>query len=257
MDTQEKYAVVFGGGGIRGAYEAGVWEAIKELGIPVSLVIGASIGSINAALAVQDADMIALYNSITLQDVVPNDSLNPEKDIFELENLIKTLKGVVKEKGYSTDNLRQTINKYIDFEKIYSSPIDLGIVTCTTPLTPIVKYKKDIPQDELVDHIIASSGFPIFKRQTIDGKKCIDGGFWDNVPVNAAIDKGYKKIISVDLRSVGNRRPTKKNDATIISIRAPKKTLGGLFEVNRDTINANIALGYDDAMMILQMSGVL
>ena len=229
MDTQEKYAVVFGGGGIRGAYEAGVWEAIKELGIPVSLVIGASIGSINAALAVQNADMIALYNSITLQDVVPN----------------------------STDNLRQTINKYIDFEKIYSSPIDLGIVTCTTPLTPIVKYKKDIPQDELVDHIIASSGFPIFKRQTIDGKKCIDGGFWDNVPVNAAIDKGYKKIISVDLRSVGNRRPTKKNDATIISIRAPKKTLGGLFEVNRDTINANIALGYDDAMMILQMSGVL
>lgn len=257
MDTQEKYAVVFGGGGIRGAYEAGVWDAIISLGIPVGLVIGASIGSINATLAVQGADMIKLYNSITLQDVVPNDSLNPEKDIFELENLIKTLKGVVKEKGYSTDNLRKTIYKYIDFDKIYSSEIDLGIVTCTTPLTPIVKYKKDIPQNELVDHILASCGFPIFKRQTIDGKKCIDGGFWDNVPVNAAIDKGYKKIISVDLRSVGNRRPTKKTDATIISIRAPKKTLGGLFEINRETINQNIGLGYADANVILRTAGII
>ena len=252
MDAQEKYAVVFGGGGIRGAYEAGVWNAILAFGIPVGLVIGSSIGSINAALAVQGADMVKLYNTITLTDVVPDDSLNPEKDIFGLENLIKTLKGVVKEKGYSTDNLRRTINQYIDFDKIYSSDIDLGIVTCTTPITPIVKYKYEIPRDELVDHIIASCGFPIFKRQTIDGKKCIDGGFWDNVPVNAAIDKGYKKIIAVDLRSVGNRRPTKKNDGTIISIRVQRNKLGGLFEVNRENINKNIDLGFADASDVLR-----
>ncbi len=252
MNTQEKYAVVFGGGGIRGAYEAGVWNAIKSLAIPVGLVIGSSIGGINATLAVQGANMSELYNSIVLEDVIPNDSLNPQKDIFELENLFKTLKGVVKEKGYSTDNLRRTIDKYIDFDKIYSSEIDLGLVTCTTPVTPIVKYKKDIPPEELVDHILASCGFPIFKRQIIDGKKCVDGGFWDNVPVNAAIDKGYKKIISVDLRSVGTRRPTKKTDATIISIKAQKKSLGGLFEINRETINKNIDVGFADASKILR-----
>ena len=251
MNTQEKYAVVFGGGGIRGAYGAGVWNAIISLNIPVGLVIGSSIGSINATLAVQEADMYTLYNSITLSDVIPNSKLNPQKDIFELENLIKTLKGVVLQKGYPTDSLKQTIYKYIDFDKIYSSKIDLAIVTCTTPLTPIIKFKNEIPQDELVNHIVASCCFPIFKRETIDGKKCMDGGFWDNVPVNVAIDQGYNKIIAIDLSSIGNRRPTKKSNATIISIKAKKNSLGGLFEINRETINKNIEMGFEDASRVL------
>lgn len=254
---QEKYAIVFGGGGSRGAYEVGVWKAIQELEIPVGLNIGASIGTISAVFTAQGADLTKLYHSITLQDVIPDENLNPEKDIFALENVFTALKGVVKNKGYSTDNLRALINRYIDYDDIYSSDIDIGIVTCTTPLTPIVVFKNQIPREQLVDYIIASCCFPIFKRQPINGKKCIDGGFWDNVPVNVAIDKGYRKIISVDLSSVGSRRPTKHvNGLELISIKAPKNSLGGLFEINKDLINKNIASGYYDAKKAFADAGL-
>ena len=50
---QKKVALVLGGGGSRGAYEAGVWQALTELGIEIDIVTGCSVGAINAAMVVQ------------------------------------------------------------------------------------------------------------------------------------------------------------------------------------------------------------
>ncbi len=51
-----KVGLVLSGGGGKGAYEIGVWEAIKELNIDkyIKVVSGTSIGAINAALFAQD-----------------------------------------------------------------------------------------------------------------------------------------------------------------------------------------------------------
>lgn len=38
----EKTALVLGGGGARGAYEVGVWQALCELDVPVDIVTGTS-----------------------------------------------------------------------------------------------------------------------------------------------------------------------------------------------------------------------
>ena len=45
---KKKTALVLGGGGSRGAYEAGVWQALTELGIEIDIVTGTSVGAINA-----------------------------------------------------------------------------------------------------------------------------------------------------------------------------------------------------------------
>lgn len=249
MSEQGKYAVVFGGGGSRGAFEVGVLNAITEFNIPVGMFVGSSIGALNAAFAVQEVHLDEIYHSITLQDIIPEPKLNPTKDIFSFENIFVTFAGLLRNKGYSTDNLRDLINRFIDLDKIYASDIDLGIVTCTNPFNPIVAFKDKIPKDELVSYILASAGFPIFKRQIVNGQKCIDGGFWDNVPINVAIQRGFRKIISVDLSSVGARKPTKKVDGLeIISIKAPRNSLGGLFEISSTSINNNIAYGYVSAV---------
>ena len=46
----KKRAVVLSGGGTKGAYELGVWRALKELSIDYDIVTGTSIGSVNGAL---------------------------------------------------------------------------------------------------------------------------------------------------------------------------------------------------------------
>ena len=48
-----KTAVVLAGGGSRGAYQIGVWKALRELGIEYQLVTGTSVGALNGVLMVQ------------------------------------------------------------------------------------------------------------------------------------------------------------------------------------------------------------
>lgn len=64
-----KRALVFSGGGSRGAYEIGAWKALNELGIRFQAVYGTSIGAINAGLAAQgDVEIAcALWDRIDLK----------------------------------------------------------------------------------------------------------------------------------------------------------------------------------------------
>lgn len=49
----KKTALVLSGGGARGAYQAGVWRALDELGIKIDIITGTSVGAINAAMVAQ------------------------------------------------------------------------------------------------------------------------------------------------------------------------------------------------------------
>ncbi|MBI4192267.1 MAG: patatin-like phospholipase family protein, partial [Betaproteobacteria bacterium] len=42
-------ALVLCGGGSRGALEVGFYRAVRELGLPIDLVVGSSIGALNGA----------------------------------------------------------------------------------------------------------------------------------------------------------------------------------------------------------------
>ena len=49
---EQNWGLVFSGGGAKGAYQIGVWKAMKELHMEnwIDRIAGASIGSLNAAL---------------------------------------------------------------------------------------------------------------------------------------------------------------------------------------------------------------
>ena len=47
-------ALVLSGGGAKGAYEIGVWKALRKLNIKIDIVTGTSIGAINGAFVVQN-----------------------------------------------------------------------------------------------------------------------------------------------------------------------------------------------------------
>lgn len=50
----KEFGLVLAGGGTKGAYEVGVWKALKELNISITAIAGTSIGALNAALILQD-----------------------------------------------------------------------------------------------------------------------------------------------------------------------------------------------------------
>jgi NTE family protein len=251
LNTDKEFGLVLAGGGTKGAYQIGVWKAIKELNIKITAIVGTSIGAINGALFLQD-DMKKtedIYENISINNIMKiNRKINEGKDIFSLLNIKNLAIDYAKQKGLENNPLREMIEKNIDIDKIYNSDIDFGLVTYSTKKrVPLRVFKNEIPKEKMVDYLLASSCFPIFKPQKIGDVEYFDGGLYDNVPINLLIEKGYKNIIVADIAGMGFSRRLEKKDI-YIKVISPSQQLGGTFEFDHNKIKNNIKLGYLDTM---------
>ena len=248
---EKEYALILAGGGTRGSYQVGVWKALQDLKINIKLIAGTSIGSLNGALMLQnDIDsMIKLYQNIEIKDIMTiSEKVDTKRNLYDLKNIRAIAKDYISNKGIDNKPLRDTINKYVNLDKIYSSDIDFGLVTYSTDnKAPLELFKDQIPKDEFVDFLLASSCLPIFKAQKIGNFEFRDGAFYDNIPINMAIQKGFKNIIVADIEGTGfSRRMTDKN--VYLKVISPKENLGGTLNFDHERLNNNIALGYLDTM---------
>lgn len=246
----DEYGLVLPGGGTRGAYQVGVLKALKELNINITAIAGVSIGALNGALYLQDDFnmMVKLYENIKIDNIMSVSKINQQKNIFDLSNIFNLAANYTKQKGIDNKPLKELINRYIDIEKIYNSKIDFGLITYSVKSkTPLQKFKKEIPKEKMIDYLLASSCFPIFKPQIIDGEEYYDGGLYDNIPSNMLIEKGYKNVIIADISGIGFSKKLKNKNA-YIKIISPTEDIGGAFEFNHERIINNIKLGYLDTM---------
>lgn len=252
MNSDKKeYALVLAGGGTKGAYQVGVWQALKELNIKIKAIVGASIGSLNGALMLQDNldQMLELYNTIEITNIMKiTDEIDTTKNLFDISNLSKFLHTYITNKGIENTPLKEMINKYVDIEKIYNSDIDFGIITYSVKEKKALQlFKNEIPKEEMVDHLLASSCFPIFKAQKIGDTEYLDGGLYDNSPMNMLVEKGYKNIIIANIDGIGIYKKNKEKNV-YLKVISPNQSLGGTFEFNHEKMRNNIKLGYLDTM---------
>lgn len=255
MFNKKEYGLVLAGGGTKGSYQVGCLKALKELNIPITSVVGSSIGSINAALFVQgDINLLeSLYNSVQMENILKlsdKNGLKVKDNLFTIKNLTKIANEYFKTQGISNEPLRKLLNKYIDVNKIYRSKKDFGMMTYDLgKKTGLPLFKKDFSRDKLIDYILASACFPIFKPQKIDDKLFLDGGLYDVMPANMLIDKGYKNIILIDVAGIGFFKKTNRDDINYKIIK-PDEYLGGTFDFDKNTVKRNIKMGYLDTMKV-------
>lgn len=249
----KEYALALSGGGTRGAYEVGAYRALKEMGINIVAIVGTSIGALNGAMFVSDNLDKAeeMYNKIKINNVIDIDEnigINPDKDIFDFQNIFKLAKDYTKKKGLDNLPLKKMIKKEIDVDKIYNSDIEFGLVSFSIKSKKALEiFKEDIPKKNFIDYLLASSCFPIYKAQKIKGEEYVDGFFYDNMPINMLIKKGYKNVIAIDIGSVNANKKLIDKKAYVKVIKA-SENLGGTFEFNKERIKFNINLGYLDTM---------
>ena len=257
MKTTE-YGLVLAGGGTKGAFEIGVWKALKTCAIPITAVVGSSIGALNAAVIAQNDYDLAyqFWTNLSINQVLAlnkkmNDSYEETvaQDGFDLfrHNFLDILFS----NGLDITPLRQNLTTLISEEKIRASTIHFGLVTVDlSSLRPRELMIEDIPEGQLIDYLLASSALPIFQKHEIDGSTFLDGAFFDNLPVNFMIKQGYRDIIAVDLPSFGIRQPIRSKGVNIITI-SNSQIFGGLLNFCQDTTRMNISLGYLDGMKAL------
>lgn len=240
---RKKTALVLSGGGSRGAYEAGVWQALTEMGIETDIVTGASVGSINGAMVCQGdlESTISLWKEIETHMIF---------DVPEGSQPLDYAKEIILNKGAGTSGLKELLEKYIDEKKIRESSIDYGLVVVErNGLKPHFMFKEDIKDGQLIDYIMASSSvYPAIHAYEIDGKEYIDGGYADVLPINMALEKGAERVIAVKLNAMGVINSASIKNAPNLTIIESKWNLGNtlIFDVN----NARriMSLGRLDAM---------
>ncbi|MGB5822490.1 MAG: patatin-like phospholipase family protein [Proteocatella sp.] len=248
----QKTALVFAGGGSRGAYEMGVWKAIIELDIPIHIVCGTSIGAINGAMVAQGdfEEAQKMWDTVQTSEVfaVPvNDDENMK------EKVKKTYGAFAKDLfhgGTDTSPLKVTLEKYFDEKKIRESKIAYGLVTVEKEtMKPWEMFVENIPQGKLVDFVLASASiYPAVRPYTIDGIDFIDGTYYDNLPVSMALEKGAEKIIAVDLGAFGKvNRELIDSLENLVYIKS-YWDLGLTLVFDRDNIKKIQRYGYLDAM---------
>ncbi|MBR6473725.1 MAG: patatin-like phospholipase family protein [Firmicutes bacterium] len=237
----KRTALVMGGGGSRGAYEIGVWQALKELGIRIDMVYGASVGAINAAMVAQgDVDHTAdLWKEMETDMVF---------DMAPGSKPIDYVKEIVVNQGAGTGPLKELLTKFIDEEKVRSSGLDFGITAVSLPnFEGHYLRLKDIPEGRLIDYIMASaSAFPALQAYEIDGVSYIDGGYTDVLPIGMAVEDGATDVIAVDLNGYGSvSRDVLENTPNLIHIKS-RENLGFQLIFDRDNTVRIMKLGYLD-----------
>lgn len=242
------------GGGAKGSYEIGSYIALKEMGIKFDMVVGTSIGSLNAALIAQGDMKIAkdLWFSASSELIGIDKSLvelykNFELNITEIKNNVEKIKEIIKNKGLDINKYKEIIDENIDEEKVRNSKINYGLVTVKTKdLKTLELTIKDIKPGKLSEYIVASSYLPVFKmNKIIDDSYYLDGGFSDNLPIDMLKNYGCDKIYAIRINGIGKNKLFYKPDYEI----SPTKTTGPiiLFD-NQDIIN-NYYMGYYDTLL--------
>lgn len=249
-----KTALVLSGGGSRGAYEIGVWQALCELDVKPSIVTGTSVGALNGAVIAQgDLEKARrlwqeLETSRVFDDVPLDETLPPRRKWLAALRLFG--RAAATKGGVGTKALEHLLISFLNEQTVRQSPVDFGFVTVRIDdMKPCRFWREDIPSGRLAEHLIASCAlFPAIRPKTIDGRKYIDGGYYDNMPIRMAIDRGAERVIAVDMNAIGITRWEKEFDQYDIQTIRCYWNLGSILLFDPNATRQNMRLGYLDTM---------
>lgn len=248
------------GGGAKGAYHMGVAKAYLEAGHEFDAIAGTSIGALNGAVIAQGdfENGYQLWEGLDARSIfdVSDEEyrllMRRKLDTVALRHLAARTKKLIAGRGMDTRKMRRMIESVVDENKLRSASADFGLVTVSlTDRAPLELYKEDIPQGRILDYLMASASFPGFQTTVIDDKAFIDGGLYDNCPINMLARKGYSNIVAVRTFGLGVTRKLLYPELAITTI-SPSEPLGGMMSFNPEAIRRSLSMGYYDALRQLR-----
>ncbi|WP_461248143.1 patatin-like phospholipase family protein [Treponema sp. R6D11] len=219
---QNDIGLVFCGGGGKGAYQIGVWQALREYNFDefIGATSGTSVGALNAALfCAKDLNKaLKVWQSINPQEVLALDyNIDLADGVFANIALGKLVKSSIDAEKISKSKIEfyATATKLGNIAtKLRTTNTSNKLVEGLASVAFIKSLKADakceyfhvnnVPLDKIPKILLASAAIPIvFPAVEIDGCEYVDGGVKDNMPIKPLYDIGYKKFIVICLEEVG------------------------------------------------------
>ncbi len=179
-------AFVLSGGGSLGSVQAGMVLALSERGIYPDLLVGTSVGAVNAGWLAghpgpDGAAMLAdVWRSIRREDVFPTDLRGGLLGFLGRRDHLVSARG-----------LRSVLKRNLTFGRIEDATIPLQVVA--TDITTGEEHV--LVRGDAVDAIAASAAIPgVFPPVMVDGRPLVDGAVANNVPISHAVAAGAREI---------------------------------------------------------------
>ena len=189
--VMSKTGLVLEGGGLRGIYTAGVLDIFMENNLTVDGVIGVSAGAIHGVTYVANQPG---------RNIRYNLKYRHDKRYMSLYSLITT--GDICGKDFCYRQIPDELDPF-DYETFKNSTMKM-YVGCSNLETGEAEYLEIKDLREEMDKLRASASLPLVSHVVeVDGKKLLDGGVSDSIPIFAFRRMGYRKNIVVLTRPRG------------------------------------------------------
>ena len=276
-----KLGLVFAGGGGKGAYQIGVWDALRKYGIDrnISAIAGNSVGGLNAALFMAGSYETAekIWRNIH-PDQILHINFARIVQAFLAQTLSKISPAVISailpallaHGIFSREGLLEVLDSEADLLGVSASGI-AGYVTCC-PLDDLssVEYIKlnGLEPGLIKKYLLATSAIPgVFAAEWINNKCYVDGGTHgfinltcgkdgaDNFPIRPLLNEGCNYVIVVHLSAASMIQRECFPGVEILEI-FPSKNLGGFMDGTLDFsaegARRRMLLGYHDTIRVME-----
>lgn len=243
-----KVGLVLEGGAMREMYTAGVLDVFLENGIEIDGIVGVSAGVLFGVnyLSKQKGRAIR-YNKKYARD----------KRYMGIKSYIKTGNIINKEFAYYEVPFKLDI---FDEETYEKSKTDFyaTITNVETGKPEYVKVKNVFEQMELLR---ATSAMPFVSEMVeLNGKKYLDGGVSDSIPIDKCKELGYEKIIVVLTRPIEYRKKkSNKSMAKIKYSRYPElvKVINNRYKNYNETVEKIIDMENKKEIFVIRPSKLI
>ncbi len=191
-------AFVLGGGGARGALQVGALRALLEAGLKPDLLVGTSIGAVNATgLALWGADPAGIAALEKAWRDLASSSL---MDSHPARLAVRAALGHPNRRASRRAAelfIAEGITPDLCFEQI--TQVRLALVATDLDSGRMVVYGQ-APRDSVLGGLMASIAIPPwFVPVEKDRELIVDGGVLSNLPIEPALRLGATEVIALDL----------------------------------------------------------
>ena len=187
MNIRSRTAFVFAGGSSLGAVQVGMLKALLNHGFEADLVVGSSVGAINAAYFAGNPTLEgltrleAIWRGLRRSDVFPVPTL-------------RDLMGLFSQRGYLVEPtaLAQLLERHFSYDRLENTRLPCHIIA--TDLLAGIELR--ISTGPVIKALLASAAIPgVFPAVRLDGRYVVDGGVANHTPLSAAIELGANRLI--------------------------------------------------------------
>ena len=186
--TSVPTAFVFSGGASLGACQAGMLEALFERRERPDLLVGTSVGAINAAFvasrppSVQTArELQRIWRGLRRGHVFPANPVTASLGLLGL-----------RDHSVSAASLRRVLMRHLGVDRLEQADVPLHVVTTDF----ITGEEMLLTTGPALDAILASAAIPgVFPPIPWGSRVLVDGGIVNNTPISQAVALGADRII--------------------------------------------------------------